>query len=79
MGTEHEFSFDVQISSAAYTTVTEEEYKDFSREDESIEEYAERKTRDSISKDLTMRIADDGIPESNIEIEGVNEHTKFDF
>jgi len=74
---EHSFEFDAQINTPVHQTVTEEEYKDFSREDESLEEYARRKAKENAPLDLTKTIADNGIKESAIEIGKIKNHRTY--
>lgn len=75
--TEHSFSFNAKIETTVSQTVTEEEYKDFSEEDETLEEYARRKAKEHASLDLTRRIADDGVDESSIKIGELDYHDEF--
>lgn len=74
---EHSFEFDAQINTQVAETVTDEEYKDFSKEDESLEEYARRKAKENAPIDLTRTIADNGISESAIEIGTVKNHRTY--
>ena len=74
---EHSFEFDAQINTQVAETVTDEEYKDFSKEDESLEEYARRKAKENAPIDLTRTIADNGISESAIELGTVKNHRTY--
>jgi hypothetical protein len=75
--TEHSFTFNAQIETNVYATVTEAEYEDFSEDGESIEEYARRKAKDKAPLDLTRKIADDGVRESSINIGELENHDEY--
>lgn len=75
--TEHSFEFNAEIETKIYSTVTEEEFKDFSEENESLEEYARRKAKENAPRNLTRRIADDGVSKSSININDIDNHNKY--
>lgn len=74
---EHSFEFDAQINTQVSQTVTDEEYKNFSKEGESLEEYARRKAKESAPLDLTRTIADNGISKNAIELGSVKNHREY--
>lgn len=74
---EHSFEFDAQINTQVSQTVTDEEYKNFSKEGESLEEYARRKAKENAPLDLTRTIADNGISKNAIELGSVKNHREY--
>lgn len=76
--TQHSFGFDVTIEESIAVSVEQEEYDDFSEEGESLEEYARRMAKKRAPRNLTMRIADDGISANAVEIGGKNYHDSWD-
>ena len=75
---EHDYTFEATIETTVGAYFEEEEYQDFAEEGESREEYARRRAMEDAPRRLTMRIADDGIAASAIELGEVEYHDEWE-
>lgn len=75
--TTHSFEFDATVDATIHASFEEEAYQDFSREDESREEYARRRALEDAARSLTMKFADDGVPASAIEAGECTHHDEW--